>query len=236
MSLVSLMNRSSQTRWPQGGCELRVRDTSGACPSAILPNRPLPANHASPRASSMLRRNSARPALGHWRNNGGSTRHKKGPVACPGLSIHLCGLSSELAPVLHRLLDRTVGVLGEACVHGAELGHLVHVLIIGALGVGRLNLERLLERLGAQELLEGGRSVLEGTLRVVAHLGGDGLPALVPIAEHLHGVIHIGLAELLKVLEIVDHGGACIVVVRGGVEDRSGGIAISQKTMIVALQ
>src|SRR5205807_1491648 len=56
-------------------------------------------------------------------------------------------------------------------------------------------------------LLEGCSALFERALGVVGHLGGDRLPALVPLAEHLHGGIHVVLAEFLEVIEVdvLDH-------------------------------
>jgi hypothetical protein len=66
-------------------------------------------------------------------------------------------------------------------------------------------LDRLVQRLGAYQLLGSGRALLEGLLRVVGHLHRDRLNALVEIAEALEGEVHIVLAELLEVFETVDH-------------------------------
>src|SRR5581483_3820840 len=110
------------------------------------------------------------------------------------------------AHALHRLLDRLVGFLGELGIHAADLRHLMHVAVVGALGEAALDLDRLLERLGRQQLLEGGGALLEGALGVVGQLGGDGLPALVPLAEQLHSRVHVLLAELLKLIEVHRHG------------------------------
>src|SRR5262245_10902305 len=81
----------------------------------------------------------------------------------------------------------------------------MHVVIVGALGIARLDLDRLLEGLGRQELLDRGRALLERPLGVIGHLGGDRLPALAPLAEHLHGGVDVLLADLLEVVEILDH-------------------------------
>src|SRR5688572_15253327 len=95
------------------------------------------------------------------------------------------------ARALQHLLDRLVGLLGELGIKTAELGNLVQVVVVGALGEARLDLDRLLERLGREQLLDRGRALLERPLGVVGHLGGDGLPALAPLAEHLHGGVDV---------------------------------------------
>src|SRR3954447_13910186 len=52
--------------------------------------------------------------------------------------------SARSARALHRLLDGLVGLLGELGVHAADLRHLVHVAVIGALGKAALDLDGLL--------------------------------------------------------------------------------------------
>src|SRR5689334_8747648 len=74
------------------------------------------------------------------------------------------------ASALERLLDRLVGFLGELGIHAADLRHLMHVAVVGALGEARLDLDGLLDRLGGGKLLEGGGAFLEGLLRVVGDL------------------------------------------------------------------
>lgn len=60
-------------------------------------------------------------------------------------------------------------------------------------------------RLGSCELLKGSHTVFERALGVVGHLAGDRLPALVPIADSLHVAVQFKMADLLKILEAIDH-------------------------------
>src|SRR6202008_2862913 len=73
------------------------------------------------------------------------------------------------------------------------------------LHVVALYLDRRLQRLGAEKLLERRAAVLEGLLRVVGELGRDRLPALRHGAELLHRDIDVVFAKLLKVFEILEH-------------------------------
>src|SRR5262249_47255633 len=82
-----------------------------------------------------------------------------------------------------------------------------HIAVVGALGETRLDLDGLLDGFGRKQLLEGGGAILEGLFGVIAHLGGDALPALAPLAKHLDDGVDIALPELLVVLEGLDHGG-----------------------------
>src|SRR5262249_2496799 len=50
------------------------------------------------------------------------------------------------ARALQRLFDGLVGLFGEFGVHAADLRHLMHVAVVGALGKAALDLDRLLER------------------------------------------------------------------------------------------
>src|SRR5215831_4511785 len=106
------------------------------------------------------------------------------------------------ARALQRLLNGLIGLFGEFGAHAADLRQLVHVAIVGALGKAALDLDCLLERLGRQKFLERRRALLKRPLGVVGHLGGDRLPALVPLAERLHGSVHVVLAHLLKFVEV----------------------------------
>ena len=81
----------------------------------------------------------------------------------------------------------------------------MHVIVIGALGEVGLNLDGLLDRLGRRKLLERCRTIFKSALRIIGHFGCDRLPTLVPIAEDLHNRIDVSLANLLNILQIVDH-------------------------------
>ncbi len=50
--------------------------------------------------------------------------------------------------------DRLIGVLGKADIHLTELGHLGDVGVVGLLGILGLDLDSLLDRLRADQLLE----------------------------------------------------------------------------------
>src|SRR5687768_13683648 len=67
-------------------------------------------------------------------------------------------------------LERLVGVLGDRGIELAELGDLGDIALEGGLDVVRLDLDRLVERLDAGELLDRGRAGLERLLGVVGGL------------------------------------------------------------------
>src|ERR1051326_1666331 len=75
-------------------------------------------------------------------------------------------------------LERLVGFLGEIGVKLAELAAARHEALVGGLEEVRLDLDRLFEALGAEQLFGCRRSVLEGFLRVVRNLACDRLYAL----------------------------------------------------------
>src|SRR5665647_1668900 len=52
------------------------------------------------------------------------------------------------------LLDRLVGLFGHRSVHATDLRHLLHVVVVGALGKARLDLDGLLNRLRRHQLLK----------------------------------------------------------------------------------
>ena len=91
--------------------------------------------------------------------------NKKDPRLTSGLfvnfgaskSIRCSGLSSGL-------LDRLVGVARQTGIHLTELRQLGNIGFISRSGVLRLDLERLLERLCTEQLLEGTGAVLERLL------------------------------------------------------------------------
>ena len=75
-------------------------------------------------------------------------------------------------------LERLVGLLGEIGIELADLGRLGDEALVGGLRVVGLDLDRLVERLGAEQLLHDLGAVLEGLLRVVGDLGRDRLGGL----------------------------------------------------------
>ena len=72
-------------------------------------------------------------------------------------------------------LERLVGLLGEIGIELADLGRLGDEAFVGGLGVVGLDLDRLVERLGAEQLLDDLGAVLERLLRVVGDFGRDRL-------------------------------------------------------------
>ena len=84
-----------------------------------------------------------------WRNESGeSCRIKKARAQRPGL-ILVSGLvvrstHAGLPTALEDLLDGLVGVLGHGRVHAANLGHLLHIVLVGLLGEAGLDFEGLL--------------------------------------------------------------------------------------------
>src|SRR6185437_1846040 len=63
----------------------------------------------------------------------------------------------------------------------------------------------LLERLDAEQLLDRRGTVFESLLGVVGNLDRDGLAALRQHAHRFHDDVDIVFADLLEVLEILDH-------------------------------
>ena len=81
--------------------------------------------------------------------------------------------------------ERLVGLLGEIGIKLAELGRLGDEAFIGGLGVVGLDLDRLVERLGADELLDDGCIRFESLLRIIGRLSRDRLDVLRRRAEAL---------------------------------------------------
>src|SRR5262245_27904023 len=63
----------------------------------------------------------------------GRPRGSPRPARCPAPRDGECGLAAS-ARALQRLLDGLVGLFGEFGVHAADLRHLMHVAVVGALG------------------------------------------------------------------------------------------------------
>jgi len=133
------------------------------------------------------------------------------PAEWPGFHAAPWGHRSLRSRLLDRrdlaelTLERLVGFLGERGVELAKLGCLGDKALIRALGVVALHLDRLFQRLRADELLARRRALLEHFLRVVRDLDRDRLHALRQHAERLHRRIHIVLAELLHLVDVLDH-------------------------------
>src|SRR4249919_3928236 len=102
-------------------------------------------------------------------------------------------------------LERLVGFLGEIGIELTDLRSLGHKPLIGGLGVLGLNLDRLVERLHAEKLLERGAAVLERLLRIVRNLDCNRLGAFRKRTQGFKGHVHIVFADLLEVVEILDH-------------------------------
>jgi hypothetical protein len=131
----------------------------------------------------------------------------------------------------HDSLDRLIGILGQADIHFTELGHLGDVGVVGLLGVLGLDLDRLLDRLGADQLLESTGRILERLLGLVGDLCGDGLEALVHLAERTYGRIEAVFTYLLELFETFEHvsplsrPGFCAIAANA-----RGYICVAQKT------
>src|SRR5262245_17067338 len=102
-------------------------------------------------------------------------------------------------------LERLVGLPGEVGIKLAELGRFRHKALIGALGIVGLHLDRLFERLRANEFLGRGGALLEHLLGIVRDLDRDRLQTLRKRAERPQRRIHIVLTQLLHLVDIPDH-------------------------------
>src|SRR6478672_11329852 len=104
------------------------------------------------------------------------------------------------------LLHRLVGVARETCIHLTELRQLGNIGVISLLGVLRLDLDHLLERLCAEQLLEGTGAILERLLRIVSDLSGDSLEALIHLTKRVDRGIEAVLAHPLKLFKLLNVG------------------------------
>src|SRR5215475_11827041 len=102
-------------------------------------------------------------------------------------------------------LERLVGLPGEVGIKLAELGRLRHKALVGALGVVGLHLDRLFERLRANEFLGRGGALLEHLLGIVRDLVRDRLQSLRKRAKRLQRRIHVVLTQLLDLVDIPNH-------------------------------
>src|SRR6185312_12398466 len=113
--------------------------------------------HSSGRAQETANR---RAALMHtiWELPTGKRQKKRperrGPGLCNGKGVWQAPLSDLL---VEGDFDWLIGVLGQADIHLTELGHLRDVGVVGLLGILGLDLDGLLDRLRADQLLESAR-------------------------------------------------------------------------------
>src|SRR6266567_821618 len=120
-------------------------------------------------------------------------------------------MSAEARELLRRghlaelRLERLVSLSGEVGVKLAELGRLRHEALIRASRIVALHLDRLFERLRADQFLGCSRGLLEHRLRVVREFDRDRLQALRERAQRSHRRVHVVFAELLNVIDILDH-------------------------------
>src|SRR5215467_5750577 len=151
-----------------------------------------------------------RAAVIFWRrliaSRASKPRAKTKPGSC-GRALH----RRRSDALLHRgdfpelALERLVGLPGEVGIKLAELGRFRHKALIRALGVIGLHLDRLFERLRADEFLGRSGALLEYLLGVVGDLDRDRLQTLRKRAERLQRRIHVVLTELLDLVDIPDH-------------------------------
>src|SRR5205823_108834 len=136
-----------------------------------------------------------------------STDHEHGARAGEKSPAEWPGLSARETPVAlfrrgrlgHIALERLVGFLGKVGIERTELAGARHEALVAALDEVGLHFNRLLEALGAQELLGGRRGRFERVLGVVGNLGGDGLEGLAHRAELLEDDIRAVRAEFVEV-------------------------------------
>src|SRR5262249_57941836 len=99
-------------------------------------------------------------------------------------------------------LERFVGFLGEISVKLAELAAARDETLVGGLDEIRLDLDRLFQTLGAEQLFGCRGSVLEGFLRVVRNLARDRLGALAQRAKLLEHDVHALAPEFLEFIQL----------------------------------
>src|SRR5262249_17873974 len=112
-------------------------------------------------------------------------------------------------------LERLVGFLGEVGVKLAELAAARHETLVGGLEEIRLNLDRLLQALRAEQLFGCRRSVLEGFLRVVRNLACDRLGDFAERAELLEHDVRALASEFLEFIQL-HHGDSLTAHRRSG--------------------
>src|SRR4051794_7739444 len=132
---------------------------------------------------------------------------EKGPakVAEPCVSLFAPRNLPRGADLGEETLERLIALLGEVGVQFTELGRLGYETLVAGFDILALHLNRLLQRLGAEQLLERRATILEGLLRIVCEFARDRLPALRNGAELLHRDIDVIFAKLLDVFEILEH-------------------------------
>src|SRR6266508_2518224 len=104
----------------------------------------------------------------------------KSPARCRALHSldRRLGAGSLAVGAAEIALEGLVGLLREIGIELADTGRARDEALIGGLGVVALDLDRLLERLDAEQLLHRGAALFEGLLRIVGDLDGDRLHAL----------------------------------------------------------
>src|SRR5215218_3145671 len=139
---------------------------------------------------------------------GSVSRNAKRPAFRPGASLQSKAFRDLLRGLAvgdgDETLVRLEGLLREARIELAELGRLRDEALVGRLDEVGLDLDRLVERLRADELLERGSRLLEGLLGVICGLDRDRLGSLGDDAEALQSGVGIVLAELLDGVDL-DH-------------------------------
>src|SRR5215204_4927670 len=139
---------------------------------------------------------------------GSVSRNAKRPALRPGASLQskaFCDLLRGLAVGDgDETLVRLEGLLREARIELAELGRLRDEALVGRLDEVGLDLDRLVERLGADELLDRRGRLLERLLGVIGGLDRDRLGALGDDAEALQSGVGVVLAELQHGVDL-DH-------------------------------
>src|SRR5436305_1111244 len=102
-------------------------------------------------------------------------------------------------------LDRAESLASKVRIQFAHPGRLRDETFICRLREIGLDLHRVLDLAGAEQLLKVGGAALERTLRVLARLGGDRLEALGNRRRSRGGRFQMILAKLLNLFEIGEH-------------------------------
>src|SRR4029078_9417624 len=140
------------------------------------------------------------------------TTKQKARLDEPGFAFQLYYTRRYRRPTQRNLLrlceqrfERLVGFLGEIGIKLTDLRSLCYKDLIGRLVVFGLNLDRLVERLHPEKLLKCGGTVFERLLRIVCDFNRNRLGAFRKRTHSFQGHVHIVFADLLEVLEILDH-------------------------------
>src|SRR5580698_3839830 len=130
------------------------------------------------------------------------------PCACGPTGVLLNGRCHAARSRLHlgnRALDRLEGFLGEVGIKLADLARLGDKAFISDLGIFRLDLNRVVERLGADKLLEVGRARLERALGIIRGFRSDRLEALREGGRDRAHSFKLLFAEFLEIIKIRRH-------------------------------